>query len=227
MKRPDPRQSANSPLRLGGAELFLVFLELAIRHDVRSFEVISPFIDDAAFADKSVKHAWEHALARAAATVVVRDHASAAAVCRAIPRSANRPRILLHDRLHMKLFIARCADARFALAGSLNLTGAALHRNEELGLLLRSGVSPNSNEAMTHLCAIASAIQVNAKPLRTNADACTPPVAGGNRPFVRRIPNLDFRREIRQVAVIAGNLSIGTNDALAGTRALTVFEDIQ
>jgi hypothetical protein len=226
MKRPDPRQSANSPLRLGGAELFLVFLEQAIRHGVRRLEVITPYIDDAAFADNSVKHAWDCVVTSADTTVVVRDPASAAAVCRAIPPSANRSRILLHDRLHMKLFIARCSDARFALAGSLNLTGAALHHNEELGLLVRSCVSPTQHEAMTHLCAIAAAIQVDGRPFRPDGGTSRP-VTSGKSALGRRSPDLGLMRKIRQVPVQTDNFSIGTNDALVSTGALNVFEDMQ
>jgi len=227
MKRADPFQSAHAPLQLGGSELFLTFFDLAIRHGVKRLEVISPYMDDAVFADPSVKGAWIQIPATAETTIVVRNAASAAAAVRAIPRRTCGGRVLLHDRLHLKLFIARCSDARFALAGSLNFTGAALHRNEELGLLLRSRQSPTQSDAMARLCAIAAAIKVDGRTIHRYSNACAShPVPGGTSALGRRTCDQGLGTETSQVPVTARNISFGTNNALNTLCISNAFEEI-
>jgi phosphatidylserine/phosphatidylglycerophosphate/cardiolipin synthase-like enzyme len=143
-----------TPIRIGGSELLLEFLELAVRLAATRLQVLSPYVDDAVFADAAVRYAWINLLTIAHATIVVRTASAAEAALRSVPRRVPRPEILINRRLHAKVFVARRGGTEVALVGSQNLTGAALHASEEIGILINPGASAEHREVVRQLCQV-------------------------------------------------------------------------
>lgn len=129
--------------RIGGSELLLTFLEKGARLSASRVDVIAPYVDDAAFIDGALHRAWQRVVTSAQTTIVVRTAESAQAVWRSLPEATTRCRVLLNCRVHAKLFVARAATGWVALAGSMNLTGAAFTISAELGVLF-TGTAPDS-----------------------------------------------------------------------------------
>jgi len=126
-------------IRVGGSELILLFLESALRLRMDRLHVLAPYVDDAAFADDAFRGAWDRVLDATEATIVVRTPGAAEALLRSLVGRRRRCDVRINARLHAKVFVASRPGAEIALAGSHNLTGAALHANEEVGVLLRPG----------------------------------------------------------------------------------------
>jgi phosphatidylserine/phosphatidylglycerophosphate/cardiolipin synthase-like enzyme len=125
-------------IRIGGGELLLTFFEEAFRMGVGRLTVLAPYVDDAAFEDAALKRSWERALAIVTSTIIVRTASAAEAVLRATRSRGRFCDIRLNSRLHAKVFVAWRPGAEIALVGSHNLTAAALHMNQEIGMLIKS-----------------------------------------------------------------------------------------
>lgn len=80
----------------------------------------------------------------------------------AILRSSTRRRSIcdlrINPRLHAKVFVAHRAGAEVAMAGSHNLTGAALHTNEEIGILIKPGGASDLRNIVRQLREAAEAV---------------------------------------------------------------------
>ncbi|SRR6266851_643959 len=126
-------------VRIGGSELLLRFFEDAVRLAADRLLVLAPYVDDAAFADDAFRRAWQQLLCTADITVVVRTALAAEVVARRSARRGRNCDLRINPRLHAKVFVACRAGREIGLAGSHNLTGAALHANEEIGVLIGGG----------------------------------------------------------------------------------------
>jgi phosphatidylserine/phosphatidylglycerophosphate/cardiolipin synthase-like enzyme len=202
MRGPQEAIRRHTPVRVGGSELLAAFLDRAVRLEATRFNVLSPYVDDAVFADAAVQGAWRRLLTTAQTTIVVRTRRSADAVLRSVPAGAQTPRVLINRRLHAKVLVARRNDSAVALIGSQNLTGAALRTSEELGLLVDPAASPQHRELVLRLCDVAEGFARRAarstagdparsddipsrperRPVAAGVDACRSPP---NRPSVR------------------------------------------
>jgi phosphatidylserine/phosphatidylglycerophosphate/cardiolipin synthase-like enzyme len=114
----------------------LAFFEEAFYMKVERLAVLAPYVDDAAFADETFRNLWKRVLATADCTVVVRTTAAAEALLRAQLRQTHFD-LRVNPKLHAKVFLAWRRGAEIALLGSQNLTGAALHTNDEIGILIK------------------------------------------------------------------------------------------
>jgi phosphatidylserine/phosphatidylglycerophosphate/cardiolipin synthase-like enzyme len=161
----------NAAIRVGGSELLLVFLEQAVRIEAKRLHVLSPYVDDAVFADDAIRRAWTELLTIAQTTIVVRTAVSAEAVLRSIPPRMHRPDVRVNRRLHAKVFVARRFGAQVALVGSQNLTGAALHVNEELGILINAATSDEHREIVRQLCHMVDAFGQTSGPVSESGQA--------------------------------------------------------
>jgi phosphatidylserine/phosphatidylglycerophosphate/cardiolipin synthase-like enzyme len=123
--------------RIGGGELLLSFFEEAFRMRAERLVVLSPYVDDGAFADPALGRSWKRASALGENIVVVRTAQAAEAVLRAMQSGHRRCNLRLNPKLHAKVFLAWRHGAEIALVGSHNLTGAALYTNEEIGILIK------------------------------------------------------------------------------------------
>jgi phosphatidylserine/phosphatidylglycerophosphate/cardiolipin synthase-like enzyme len=124
-------------IRIGSGELLLTFFEEALRMRVEHLAMLAAYADDGAFADTALRTLWERALISVDTTIVVRTPASAEAVLRATRLRPRRCDIRISLQLHAKVFLAWRRGAEIALVGSHNLTGAALHTNQEIGMLIK------------------------------------------------------------------------------------------
>jgi phosphatidylserine/phosphatidylglycerophosphate/cardiolipin synthase-like enzyme len=124
-------------LRIGGGELLIAFFEEAFRMRVERLILLAPYVDDGAFADSGLRNSWARALSIGENTVVVRTALAAEAVLRATQSGQLRCDLRVNPKLHAKVFIASRPGAEIALVGSHNLTGAALHTNKEIGILIK------------------------------------------------------------------------------------------
>src|SRR5713101_3469913 len=122
---------------IGGGELLSTFFEEAFRMRVERLVVLAPYVDDGAFADSALRNSWERAIAIVESTIVVRTAAAAEAVLRATQSGQRRCDLRINPKLHAKVFVAWRPGAEIALVGSHNLTGAALHTNQEIGMLIK------------------------------------------------------------------------------------------
>ncbi|TAH35210.1 MAG: hypothetical protein EYC70_13305 [Planctomycetota bacterium] len=126
-------------IRVGGSELILLFLESALRLRMDRLHILAPYVDDAAFAEAVFRETWDRVLDTTEATIVVRTTGAAEALLRSLAGRPRRCHVRINGRLHAKVFVASRPGAEIALAGSHNLTGAALQANEEVGVLIRPG----------------------------------------------------------------------------------------
>ena len=99
--------------------------------------VLAPYVDDGAFADSAFRNSWERALTLAESTIVVRTAAAAEAVLRFTHSRQPSCDLRINSKLHAKVLIAWRSGVGIAAVGSHNLTGAALHTNEEVGILIK------------------------------------------------------------------------------------------
>jgi hypothetical protein len=60
--------------------------------------------------------------------------------------------------LHAKVFVAHRVHAELALAGSHNMTGAALHANTEVGILIRPGTGSELHRLVRQLRVVAESV---------------------------------------------------------------------
>jgi phosphatidylserine/phosphatidylglycerophosphate/cardiolipin synthase-like enzyme len=155
-------------LRVGGGELLLEFFEEAFRMRVERLVVLAPYVDDGAFADSALRNSWERALAITENTIVVRTAPSAEAVLRATQSGQRRRDLRVHPKLHAKVFVAWRTGAEIALVGSHNLTGAALHTNKEIGMLLKPTTN-GTRRIVWQLRAAIDAVVRNSSPYCTKA----------------------------------------------------------
>jgi hypothetical protein len=130
-----------SNVDIGGSELLMAFLDEAIRIHADRLHVLVPYVTDGIFADNPFRRAWTRLLCHAHTTVVVRTQAAADALLHACRADRAGNRLLINPRLHAKVFLASKGAVSVALAGSQNLTAAALHDNHEVGVLIRPGAS--------------------------------------------------------------------------------------
>lgn len=133
---------------------------------VEHLDVLAAYADDGAFADASLRKLWERALAVVASTIVVRTASSAEAVLRSTRFKPRRCDIRISPQLHAKVFVAWRRGAGIALVGSHNLTGAALHTNQEVGMLIKP-VADITRGIVWHLRAVVGAVVRNSSPYRT------------------------------------------------------------
>jgi phosphatidylserine/phosphatidylglycerophosphate/cardiolipin synthase-like enzyme len=124
-------------VRIGGGGLLLAFFEEAFRMRAERLVVLAPYVDDGAFADSALRNSWERALAIGENVVVVRTAQAGEAVLRSMQSGQRRCDLRVNPKLHAKVFVAWRLGAEIALVGSHNLTGAALHSNEEIGMLIK------------------------------------------------------------------------------------------
>lgn len=166
--------SATSPgIHVGGAELIVTFFEDALRIGVDHVRVLAPYVDDGAFADDAFRSAWERLLPRAETVVVVRTVAAAETVLGAVRRT-HRLDVRLDPRLHAKVFVGWRFGGEIALAGSHNLTGAALHANKEVGILIKPGVAAELRPLVRRLRDAADDAVRASTPYRTCAKGIRP-----------------------------------------------------
>ncbi len=168
-------------IRIGSGELLLTFFEEALRMRVEHLEVLAAYADDGAFADTALRALWERALISVDTTIVVRTPASAEAVLRATRLRPRRCNIRISPQLHAKVFVAWRRGAEIALVGSHNLTGAALHTNQEIGMLIKPAADITRG-IVWHLRAVVGAVVRNSSPYRTTRIRPLPdrdPVAAG------------------------------------------------
>jgi hypothetical protein len=143
-------------IRVGGSELILLFLESALRLRMERLHVLAPYVDDAAFADDVFREAWDRVLDTTEATIVVRTPGAAEALLRSLAERRRRCDVRINGRLHAKVFVASRPGSQIALAGSHNLTGAALRTNEEVGILIRPGNADELRALVRRLIDLAS-----------------------------------------------------------------------
>ena len=168
-------------IRVGSGELLLTFFEEALRMRVEHLEVLAAYADDGAFADTALRSLWERTLASVDTTIVVRTSASAEAVLRAKRFRPRRCDIRISPQLHAKVFVAWRRGAEIALVGSHNLTGAALHTNEEIGMLI-APATDITRAIVWQLRAVVGAVVRNSSPYRATRIPPLPdrnPVAAG------------------------------------------------
>lgn len=122
---------------IGGSELLVAFLDEALSMSADRLYVLSPYVTDGVFGDNTFRNAWRRLLRQTRTTVVVRAPGAAEALLRASRPNLRDRDLLINARLHAKVFVASKGAAAIALAGSQNLTGAALHDNDEVGVLIR------------------------------------------------------------------------------------------
>jgi hypothetical protein len=146
-----------SNVDIGGSELLMAFLDEALRIRADRLDVLVPYVTDGIFADDPFRRAWTRLLCCARTTVVVRTQAAAAALLQASRTGLTGNRLLINPRLHAKVFLASKGTVSVALAGSQNLTAAALHDNHEVGLLIRPGAS---NDRATQTAALRDIIEM-------------------------------------------------------------------
>lgn len=115
----------------------MTFLDEALRIRADRLDVLVPYVTDGIFADNRFRRAWTRLLSQAQTTVVVRTQGAAEAVLHGCRADLAGNRLLINPRLHAKVFLASKGTASVALAGSQNLTAAALHDNHEIGVLIR------------------------------------------------------------------------------------------
>jgi phosphatidylserine/phosphatidylglycerophosphate/cardiolipin synthase-like enzyme len=152
-------------IRIDGGELLLTFFEEALRMRVEHLEVLAAYADHSAFADTALRSLWERALASMDTAIVVRTSASAEAVLRATQFRPRRCDIRISPQLHAKVFVAWRPGAEIALVGSHNLTGAALHTNQEIGILVKPAADI-TRAIVWRLRAIVAAVVRNSSPYR-------------------------------------------------------------
>jgi hypothetical protein len=145
-------------IRVGGSELLLVFLDEAIRLGPKRLHVLAPYVDDAAFDDDAFRHSWDRLLRAVDATIVVRTTTAAEAILRSLARRRSTCDLRINPRLHGKVFVAHRAGAEVAMAGSHNLTGAALHTNQEIGILIKPGGASDLRDTVRHLLEATEAV---------------------------------------------------------------------
>ncbi len=150
--------ASGAGIRIGGSELILLFLEDALRFGADRLHVLAPYVDDAVFADDSFRYAWDQLLDATEATIVVRTPGAAEAILRSSMGDRRRCDLRINARLHAKVFVAHRPGAEIALAGSHNLTGAALHANEEIGILIKPGTAGDLRTLVRQLRDIAVAV---------------------------------------------------------------------
>lgn len=119
----------------------MAFLDEALRIHANCLHILVPYVTDGIFSDRPFRRAWTRLLCDAQTTVVVRTQAAAEALLHACRTDLTGSRLLINPRLHAKVFLASKGTVSVALAGSQNLTAAALHDNHEVGVLIRSGAS--------------------------------------------------------------------------------------
>ncbi len=139
MRSPPGALTRSPGIHLGGAELLLVFLEQAYRLEMDELFVLAPYVDTGAFSDVQLRSAWERLLPMVDAAIVVRTPASADAFLRFSEGRIRGLDVRVNSRLHAKVFVACRRGSEVALTGSLNLTGAAMHVNDEVGILINPG----------------------------------------------------------------------------------------
>jgi len=165
--------AANLGLRLGGSELIASFFDEALRFGAARLQVLAPYVDDAAFGDEPFRKAWNRLLAATDATIVVRTPSAAEAVLRSSNGRHRRFDLRLNARLHAKVFVAHRPGWEIALAGSHNLTAAALHVNDEVGILIRPARIPELRALVRQLRSFAESVARHTARYRS-ARACTP-----------------------------------------------------
>jgi len=133
--------SGSSELRIGGGELVVAFFEEALRMHVEHLLVLTPYVDDSVFADQALRNLWKRTIATVESTIVVRTTQAADAVLRSTQFMQRHCSVRIDPRLHAKVFLAWRPGAELALVGSHNLTGAALHANKEIGILIKPSAS--------------------------------------------------------------------------------------
>ena len=148
----------NPALRVGGSELILSFFEEALRLGAERLQVLAPYVDDRVFVDEPFRHVWSRLVPTTDATVVVRTPGAAEAVLRCSNGRWPQFDLRLNPRLHAKVFVAHRPGWEIALAGSHNLTAAALHANDEVGILIRPGGIPELRKLVRELRWIAEAV---------------------------------------------------------------------
>lgn len=131
-------------IRVGGSELLLTFLERGARLSATRLDVVAPYVEDSAFVAPAIERAWRRLVTTAQTTIVVRTTESVQATFRSLPAVTPRCRILVNRHVHAKLFVARGPHGWIVLTGSMNLTGAALTANDELGVLFTGGAALES-----------------------------------------------------------------------------------
>lgn len=156
--------------RIGGGELLLAFFEEAFRRRVERLVVLVPYVDDRVFADSTFRALWKRVLAIADSTIVVRTEDAAEVVLRATQCKPFQLNLRVNPRLHAKVFLAWRRGAEIALVGSQNLTGAALHTNKEIGLLIKPAAN-EAREIVSTLRAAADAVVGIGVPFRMSARA--------------------------------------------------------
>jgi phosphatidylserine/phosphatidylglycerophosphate/cardiolipin synthase-like enzyme len=137
-----------SDVDIGGSELLMAFLDEALRIRADRLDVLVPYVTDGIFADNPFRRAWTRLLCHAQTTVVVRTQTAAEALLHARRANLAGNRLLINPRLHAKVFLASKGTVSVALAGSQNLTAAALHDNHEVGVLIRP-YAPNARAMST------------------------------------------------------------------------------
>jgi phosphatidylserine/phosphatidylglycerophosphate/cardiolipin synthase-like enzyme len=172
-------------IRIGGGELLVSFFEEAFRMGVDHLTVLAPYVDDAAFDDAALKHSWERALAIVKSTVVVRTPSAAEAVLRATRSREHFCDIRLNTKLHAKVFVAWRPGAEIALVGSHNLTAAALHTNQEIGMLIKSKASGMRGVIGDVRVAVSNVVRMSNLYLREAHPPLTGPRSRGDRALRR------------------------------------------
>jgi phosphatidylserine/phosphatidylglycerophosphate/cardiolipin synthase-like enzyme len=153
-------------IRIGSGDLLLTFFEEALRMRVDHLVMLAAYADDGAFGDTALRTLWERALMSVDTTIVVRTPASAEAVLRATRLRPRRCDIRISLQLHAKVFVAWRRGAEIALVGSHNLTGAALHTNQEIGMLIKPAADITRG-IVWHLRAVVGGVVRNSSPYRT------------------------------------------------------------
>jgi len=170
-------------IRIGSGELLLTFFEEALRMRVEHLAMLAAYAVEGAFGDTAFRTLWERALASMDATIVVRTPASAEAVLRATRLRPRRSDIRISPQLQAKVFVAWRRGAEITLVGSLNLTGAALHTNQEIGVLIKPAAD-GTRETVWHLRAAVGAVVRNSSSYGTTCIRPLPdrdPVGAGVR----------------------------------------------
>lgn len=131
---------AVSGIRARGSELLLTFVEEAVRLGATRLHAVA-YVDDILLADDEFRPWWGDLLRSTNATIVVRTLHAAEAVAKSLERVVRLHDVRLNSRLHAKVYVAHRNGGAIALAGSHNLTGAALRGNVEAGLLITPGAN--------------------------------------------------------------------------------------
>ena len=129
--------------------------------------LLAPYVDDSAFADSGLRNSWAKALSIGENTVVVRTALAAEAVLRATQSGPQRCDLRVNPKLHAKVFIAWRPGAEIALVGSHNLTGAALHTNKEIGILIKPAANAMRGIVWELRAAVDALVRISS-PYRTN-----------------------------------------------------------